>query len=209
MAPRAMVTALLGLFAVFSSVATAKSNVIILTNDNFEHLTQASTGATTGDWLVEFYAPWCGHCKKLEPVYEKVADELKGKVNVAKVDATAHSALGKRFEIQGYPTILLLRQGTVYKYSGPRTTEELSRFARSGYKTLVGHPVPTPSSLLKTVKHHVQLIQQDFVSLMATKKNVLLVTFSGGLLVGVVLGWFCSCCSSRGSSASKKKSKTS
>lgn len=50
-----------------------KSDVIILTNENFEHLTQASTGATTGDWLVEFYAPWCGHCKKLAPVYETIA----------------------------------------------------------------------------------------------------------------------------------------
>jgi thioredoxin domain-containing protein 5 len=56
--------------------AETKSNVIVLTNDNFEHLTQASTGATTGDWMVEFYAPWCGHCKKLAPTYEKLANGI-------------------------------------------------------------------------------------------------------------------------------------
>ena len=49
------------------------SHVVDLTSDSFEHLTQAATGATTGDWLVEFYAPWCGHCKHLAPVYEDVA----------------------------------------------------------------------------------------------------------------------------------------
>lgn len=56
------------------SAAEDASNVVVLGDDNFEHLTQAGSGATTGDWLVEFYAPWCGHCKKLAPIYEKVAD---------------------------------------------------------------------------------------------------------------------------------------
>ena len=52
------------------------SEVIQLDQSNFEHLTQASTGATTGDWLVKFYAPWCGHCKKMEGLYEEVAGIL-------------------------------------------------------------------------------------------------------------------------------------
>jgi thioredoxin-like negative regulator of GroEL len=50
---------------------------------------------------VKFYAPWCGHCKKLEPIWEEVADELKGVINVARVDVMASRDLGTRFSIEG------------------------------------------------------------------------------------------------------------
>ena len=75
--------------------------IFYLDIDNFEKLTQAATGSTTGDWLVKFYAPWCGHCKTLAPTWEEVANELKGVVNVAKVDVMSNRALGTRFEIEG------------------------------------------------------------------------------------------------------------
>lgn len=77
------------------------SNVVTLTVANFEHLTQATSGSTTGDWFVEFYAPWCGHCKKLTEIWEEIADTLKNEednsyVNIAKVDVPANRALGER-----------------------------------------------------------------------------------------------------------------
>jgi protein disulfide-isomerase A6 len=59
-------------------------DVIILTDDNFDETVFQSKDI----WFVEFYAPWCGHCKKLEPEWNEAAAALKDQVKVAKVDAT-------------------------------------------------------------------------------------------------------------------------
>eukprot|EP00644_Phytophthora_capsici_P006718 jgi/Phyca11/541896/estExt2_Genewise1Plus.C_PHYCAscaffold_80085 len=196
------------LFAFLGSlqlVAADDSNVIVLTNADFEHKTQAGSGATTGDWLVEFYAPWCGHCKKLAPIYEKVADDLKGEVNVAKVDVTANAELGKRFGIRGFPTVLHFSHGKSYKFAGQRTLEGLSAFARGGFKNVDGETVSGAPTFLDAAMQHAEDIKRDFMTLLATKKNVLLVTFSGGLLLGLLLGCMCGCCTSRGNKAPKSK----
>ena len=80
-------------------------------------------------------------------MYEEVATELKGEVNVAKVDASKERSLGSRFEIKGFPTILFLSHGQVYKYKGGR--EPRMRWwilPRGGYKLKVddAQPVPQP-----------------------------------------------------------------
>ena len=66
------------------SLYDSSSPVIKLTKDNFKKLVLDSQDL----WFVEFYAPWCGHCKNLAPSWEKAAKNLKGVVKVGAVDMT-------------------------------------------------------------------------------------------------------------------------
>ncbi|EFA00647.1 protein disulfide-isomerase [Tribolium castaneum] len=86
------------------------------------------------DVLVEFYAPWCGHCKQLAPIYDKVGEHFKDdkSVVVAKIDATANEL--EHTKITSFPTLKFYPKGgnNVIEYNGPRTFEGLVKFIESG-----------------------------------------------------------------------------
>lgn len=116
-------------------VKAASSAVTVLTNENFDSVVGKGAAA-----LVEFYAPWCGHCKQLAPKYEQLAQIYAGdstNVVIAKVDATEESALGSRFEIQGYPTIKYFPAGKTEPedYQGGRELDDFVSFINSNAGT--------------------------------------------------------------------------
>jgi len=85
-------------------------------------------------WLVEFYAPWCGHCKKLAPEWAKAATELKGKVKLGAVDATQFQDLAQRYGVRGYPTIKYFPAGAkldAEEYDGGRTAGDIVQWAEN------------------------------------------------------------------------------
>lgn len=118
---------LLSAFAVLG--ANAASSVLDLIPDNFDDIVLKSGKPA----LVEFFAPWCGHCKKLAPIYEELAanfDFAKDKVSIAKVDCDAEKDLGRKFGVQGYPTLKWFdgKSDTPTDYQGGRDLESLSSF---------------------------------------------------------------------------------
>lgn len=56
-------------------------------------------------FLLQFYAPWCGHCKALKPAWIDAAGQMKGKVKLGAVDCTVHQSTCGQYQVQGYPTI--------------------------------------------------------------------------------------------------------
>ncbi|KAF3700915.1 Thioredoxin-related transmembrane protein 1 [Channa argus] len=83
----------------------------------------------TGEWMIEFYAPWCPACQQLQPVWKEFADwgEDMG-VNIAKVDVTEQPGLSGRFIITSLPTIYHCKDGVFRKYQGARTKDDFLSF---------------------------------------------------------------------------------
>ncbi|XP_036673277.3 thioredoxin domain-containing protein isoform X1 [Drosophila suzukii] len=116
-----------------------------LSDDNFEHLTQASSGATTGDWFIFFSSAECTVCQRLYAVWESVGGKLKRKLNIARMNSLESGiSTAKRLGALESPAFIFLRQGKMYKYSAKQyTPEAFVQFAEKGYLTQ-SHPQPVP-----------------------------------------------------------------
>lgn len=113
--------------------ASKDGDVVVLTDANFDSVVYGSKDI----WMIEFYAPWCGHCKKLQPEWEEAASALRGQVKFGKVDATEEKMLANRFQVQGYPTIKYWEYGKGKSdskglpYNGGREASDLKQFAQN------------------------------------------------------------------------------
>lgn len=105
--------------------SVANAEVHQLTQENFSKFIEENDNT-----LVKFYAPWCGHCKKMAPDYIAASDkaDIEGKVKFAEVDVTEESELGSEFEIRGFPTLKYFSKGEVFDYEGGRSEQDLLNY---------------------------------------------------------------------------------
>ncbi|KAI2784909.1 disulfide isomerase [Daldinia loculata] len=133
-----------------AAAVAAKSAVLDLIPSNFDKVVLKSGKPT----LVEFFAPWCGHCKNLAPVYEELAQAFATNkdVQIAKVDADAERSLGQRYGVQGFPTLKWFdgKSDKPTNYEGGRDLESLTKFItdKTGVKAKKKLEMPSQVNIL-------------------------------------------------------------
>ncbi|KAJ0084212.1 hypothetical protein Patl1_30705 [Pistacia atlantica] len=103
-------------------------DVVVLKERNFSDIIENNKFV-----MVEFYAPWCGHCQSLAPEYAAAATELKGgneSVVLAKVDATEETELAQEYDVQGFPTVYFFIEGVHRPYTGARNKDAIVTWIR-------------------------------------------------------------------------------
>eukprot|EP01028_Stygiella_incarcerata_P003617 TRINITY_DN17484_c0_g1_i1.p1 TRINITY_DN17484_c0_g1~~TRINITY_DN17484_c0_g1_i1.p1 ORF type:complete len:470 (+),score=120.52 TRINITY_DN17484_c0_g1_i1:115-1524(+) len=160
------------LFVSFSPALAAlpyskSSPVVSLNSKNFDEIVANDDHL----WVVEFYAPWCGHCQSFSPAYEKLAKEMRsqGLFRVGAVDCDADKSMASRFGIQGFPSILVFQGGSTTSkgrrmknnkpipYNGMRSGKAITEFA-------ISH-MPDYSDRLKSKAAVDEFVKEDAASI--------------------------------------------
>ncbi|XP_055941209.1 protein disulfide-isomerase TMX3-like isoform X2 [Argiope bruennichi] len=106
-------------------IGTVASNRVLELSDRFLDV------RGNGVWLIMFYAPWCGHCKNLEPIWNQVAQSLVDtEIRVGRIDCTRFSSVASEYSVSGFPTILFVKGHKSVEYRGDRDRYEIVEFAR-------------------------------------------------------------------------------
>lgn len=156
--------------------AETDTSVTHLTTDTFDSFIREEPSV-----LVMFYAPWCGHCKKMKPEYEKAAETLKAQKIpgvLAALDATKEQAIASRYDVKGYPTLKYFRDGALaYDVGTLRDADRLTDFMRDPKEPPPPPPPEKPWSE-EEGQDVVHLTEETFKPFLRKKKHVLVMFYA-------------------------------
>jgi protein disulfide-isomerase-like protein len=175
--------------------ANARKGAIEMRADDVEnYLARAPMRVTIG---TKFYAPWCGHCKTLAPVWDDVARRgAKENIIALSVDASGANAkaLNAKFNVQGFPTVFFFKDGAVYEYSGKRDVDALLAFARAPSKAALGRAYAVDDAtnalvfakppLMLQIRDAMRGIARDYVRVVAKHPQLVVSVFIFGCWSG-------------------------
>lgn len=193
---RFIIRLLLGILLFLTLLLSSSGEVIELSESNFEHQTQASTGQTTGKWIILF-AVTSAQDRVLE---ELASDNLPDGMIVAKVNAAENENVAVRLGVKFFPTFMLFADRRMYEYKGPNTVEGIKIFLEKRYKTLDGSKVPPPLSTIDIWKravekkinewvHFCNFLWKDLKHIGQYRKNAAVALVLLGIAVGVTIGF--------------------
>jgi len=159
-----------------------------LTAGNFQQKVEKSDKT----WFVKFYAPWCGHCKHMHPAWvdlaQKYCDE-NGKIQIGQVNADEETELSSQFDIQGFPTLILFKDGKMYKYKGERTVEKFAEFIEKPKENDTGDKIPGRKTMLEKAWSFVKMVLDAYIKLM---DQVGMEKLPRGVKMGIIIAFFIS-----------------
>ncbi|KAL1490601.1 hypothetical protein ABEB36_013267 [Hypothenemus hampei] len=150
------------------------SDVVHLTSVNFDTVLKDSASV-----LVMFYAPWCGHCKRMKPEYETAAAQMKedGIPGIlAAIDATKEPSVASRFNIKGYPTVIYFSYGEQMYQPSVREASKIIEFMKDPKEPPPPPPPEKPWSEENSDVLH--LTEDNFKNILKKKKHVLVMFYA-------------------------------
>ncbi|KAG2441516.1 hypothetical protein HXX76_003138 [Chlamydomonas incerta] len=130
----------LTLVAIVAAALAVSAFASEFTSPHVAHLTSTNYEEQTGDgkvYFIKYYAPWCGHCKRLANTWKELGEELKdvASIVIAHVDCTTDRDVCTNAQVKGYPTLKVIHKGEEIKaYRGPRDKDSLKSFIEEAAK---------------------------------------------------------------------------
>lgn len=182
--------------------ACEKDNIVKLTKFNFYN------NVERGAWFVKFYAPWCTHCQRLAPIWEKLADHAVSQewpVKIAEVDCTSSKEVCEKVQVKAFPMLLLINDGTLTdKYQGEASVEGFENWlngqiSMKGSKDFPAAPASkgrdirakkdaTVQAAVASTYDALQALAVNTLSRFPTNSKILNIYIYGGVVLAFLVG---------------------